>query len=96
MDAISGRGEIQSRPLYELIGELGETHSCCAFQSFFNTILRHHIVHGDVLTDIPDEIKKVYLTEPVVIIDYNCCIRRRVIKIKKSLQLPANARQIVV
>ncbi len=57
--------------LKELIGELGEAHALLRFaaQALFHGVLGHHVVDGDVLADVADEVQEAIVLHPVVVVD---------------------------
>ena len=56
--------------LHELVAELGEGHAFgrVALEALLHGILRHHVVHGDMLADVADEIDEGIVLHPVVVV----------------------------
>src|SRR5690606_25600073 len=57
-------------PLQQLVAEFGKGKSAIPLQSLFDGVLRHHVVHGDVFSDIPDEIQKRKVLQPIVVVHH--------------------------
>ncbi len=56
--------------LQQLVGELGEGHpfTGLAAQSLLHRVFRHHVVDGEVLADVADEVEKGVVFHPVVVV----------------------------
>ena len=84
--------------LKELIGKFCKRHAISTVltsQTTLHRILRHHIVDGDELTDITDEIEEGEFLHPVVVVDENSSIRSITVKIQELGKLLAQALLIV-
>ena len=79
--------------LQQLVRELRERHADRRFaaQTFFNGFLSHHIVNGNMLTDIADKVQERIILHPVVVVYQLRSIRRVRIEIQKLSQLLLNA-----
>ena len=78
--------------LNQLIAEFCEAHA--TFQSVFYRLFCGHVVHGDVLADIPDKVEKAEVFEPIVVVDHLSGIGP--FKVQKALQLRLLAVQVVL
>ena len=78
--------------LDQLIAELGEAEA--AFQAVLHTVLRHHVVHGDMLAHFADKAQKAHVLEPVVVVDELGRVLR-VVEIQEPLQLRLDAGLVV-
>ena len=78
--------------LHQLVGEFGEAHSC--FQAVFHAVLGHHVVHRDVLPDVPNEIEEAEVFEPIMVVDHLRCVVA--CEVQEPLQLRALGRQVVL
>ena len=55
--------------LHELVGEFGERHPFAfAVEAFLYRIFGHHVVHGNQLADVADEIQEGDSLHPVVVV----------------------------
>ena len=56
--------------LEELVREFGERHALLIFaiEALLHRVLSHHIVYGDVLTDVADKGKEAVIFHPVVVV----------------------------
>ena len=57
--------------LKKLVAELGEGHSLARLvgKAFLDGILRHHVVDGDMLSDVTDEIEEGISLHPLIVVD---------------------------
>ena len=57
--------------LQQLVGELGEGHpfTGLAAQALLHGVFRHHVVDGEVLADVADEVEEAVVFHPVVVVD---------------------------
>ena len=58
--------------LQKLVGELGEAEAVASrtVESLLHAVLRHHIVHGDVLSDLTCEVEERKVLHPVVVVHH--------------------------
>ena len=74
--------------LNQLVGELGERHAVAlAVEALLDRVLGHHVVDGDALADVTDEIEERELLHPVVVVDHLCGIRGVRLEIEQFGQL---------
>ena len=78
--------------LNELVAELRETDA--RFLATFDGILGEHVVDGDVLAHVANELEEAHLFEPVVVVDDAGSVRTA--KVQKLLELAALAREVVL
>ena len=84
--------------LQELVGELGERHALgtvLAREATLHRILRHHIVDGDELADVADEVKEREVLHPIVVVDELCVVGSIALEIEELGQLLADALLVV-
>ena len=83
--------------LEELIAELCETQTIASFtvQTFLNAILRHHVVHGDVLTDIANKVEEGITLHPIVVVDEFGTVGSVGLKVEKARELLLDATDVV-
>ena len=83
--------------LKKLVGELGEAESvaCCAVKTLLHRLLCHHIVHGDVLTNLACEIKEGEVLHPVVVVNHLSRIGILALEIQELSHLCLDALLIV-
>ena len=83
--------------LHQLVAELREGHALrrIALQALLDGVLRHHIIDGDVLADIPDEIDKGIILHPVVIVDELGLVGRVGVEVQELAQLGLDPGHIV-
>ena len=84
--------------LEELVGELGERHAfgtVLARKAALHRILRHHIVDGDELADIADEVKERKVLHPVVVVHQLGVVGSIALEVEELGQLLADTFLIV-
>ena len=71
--------------LKELVRELseGKTIACFTVQAFLHRFLRHHVVHRNVLTNVPDEVEELEILHPVIVVHQFCTVGRIAVEIKE-------------
>ena len=78
--------------LHELVAELCERHAVAfAVETFLHRVLRHHVVDGDVLTDVADEMQESVVLHPVVVIDKFSTVRSITVEIEELGELLLDA-----
>ena len=80
---------VEVESLDQLVGEFGERHAVARFarKPFLDRILGHHIIDGDVLAHVADEIQKRHVLHPGVVVDEFRGVRRVGIEIQEPGQL---------
>ena len=83
--------------LQELVGELREaqTITCLTVEALLYRLLRHHVVDGDVFTNITYESEEREVLHPVVVVDELSTVGCIAIKIKEVRELLLDASHIV-
>ena len=84
--------------LQELVGELGERHALgtiLARETTLYRILRHHIVDGDELADVANEVKEREVLHPVVVVDELGVVGSIALEVEELGQLLADAFLVV-
>ena len=69
--------------LDQLVAEFRKAHA--AFQSVLHRVFGGHVIHGNVLADISNEIEEAEVFEPIVVVDYARCIGA--FKVEKAREL---------
>ena len=84
--------------LHELVGELGEGHAFTAFggQSFFDGVLGHHVVDGDVLAYVADEVDEGVVLHPVVVVDEESGVGCVGVEVEEAFELLLDGCYVVV
>ena len=75
--------------LEQLVGELceGESVACFSVEAFFDAVLRHHVVHGDVFSDFACEVEEGEVLHPVVVVHEFRSVRRVGVKVQEVCEL---------
>ncbi len=83
--------------LQELVGKLCEGQSRIALctQTFLHGVLGHHVVYGDVLTDVADESEERIVLHPVVVVHEFGGVGRIAVEVEELGQLLTDAVLIV-
>ena len=83
--------------LEQLIGELGEAQSVAggAIEALLNAVLRHHVIHGNVLAHLTGEVEEGEVLHPVVVVHHLGGIGFLRFKIKELGHLGLDALLIV-
>ena len=83
--------------LNQLVGELGERHAVASFagEALLYRILAHHVVYGDVLTHVADEIEERELLHPVVVVYQLGTVGRVAFEVEELSQLRLDALLVV-
>ncbi len=82
--------------LYQLVREFCEGHAIAfTVEALLDRVLGHHIVDGDVLADVADEVEEGELAHPVVVVDEHCGIATGFFKVEEFLQLLPDASLVV-
>ena len=83
--------------LEQLVGELGERHAHVRIgaEAFLDGVFGHHIVHGDVLADVSDEVEEGVILHPVVVVDQLGGVGRVGVKVEELGQLTLDALLVV-
>ena len=70
--------------LKELVAELGEGHALAGLvgKALLDGILRHHVVDGDMLADVADEIEEGISLHPLIVVDKLGFVRSVRIKVQ--------------
>ena len=76
--------------LEDLVAELGEGDA--GFKPRAHDFLRKHVVHGEVLPVVAEEVDEGHLPEPVVVVEDDAL--PRVLEVEEALQLGADARRV--
>ena len=84
-------------PLQQLVRKLGERHTVLrvAAKALLHRILCHHIVDGNVLAYVADEIKETIVLHPVIVVDKDGVVGRIAVKVEELGKLPLYAFLIV-
>ena len=83
--------------LQQLVAELGERHAVVGIggQTFLDRVLGHHVVDGDVLADVADEVEEAVALHPVIVVDQDGVVGRITVKVQELGQLLADALLVV-
>ena len=82
--------------LHELVGELGERHAVTlAVEALLDRILGHHVVDGDALADVADEVQEGEVLHPVVVVDHACGVGGVRVEVEQLGQLPLDGLLVV-
>ena len=72
--------------LEQLVGEFGERHTFGKFaiETTLHTVFRHHIVHGDALTNFACKIEETIVFHPFVVVHQLGCIGGIAFKVEEA------------
>ncbi len=75
--------------LQQLVGELGERHpfTGLATETLLHGVFCHHVVDGEVLADIADEVEESVVFHPVVVVHQNGTVGDVALEIEELGQL---------
>lgn len=74
--------------LNQLVGEFGERHAVAlAVEAFLHGVFGHHVVDGDALADVADEIEEREFLHPVVVVDQRGGVRGVGVEVEQFGQL---------
>ena len=79
--------------LQQLIAELGERDT--RLHALLHAVLSHHVVDGDMLTDVADEIEEEVVFHPVVVVAYFGPVDG-VVKVEEAFELMLDALYVVL
>ena len=84
--------------LQKLIGKLGKAKSIASLtiQTLLHTILSHHIVDGNMLTNQTSEVEEGEVLHPVIVVNHLSLVRLVAIKVKELAYLLFNSLLIMV
>ena len=79
--------------LQQLVAELGERDA--GLHAFLHAVLGHHVVDGDVLAHVADEIEEEVVLHPVVVVEYLGTVDG-VVEVEEARKLPLDAVDVVL
>ena len=79
--------------LQQLVAELGERDAIVAAETPLHRFLRHHVVHGEVLADVAEEIEEADRAQPVDVVGHARGVARR-LEVEKAFELRADALRV--
>ena len=84
--------------LEQLIGELseGQTVAGLAVETFLHAVLGHHIVDGDVLSDVAHEVEELIVLHPVVVVDQLGLVGLRTVEVEELADLLLDGLLVVI
>ena len=77
--------------LQQLVAELGETDAVVALEAALHRFLRHHVVDGEVLADVAQEVEEADRPQPVDVVATSARRSTTPGEVEKALELAADA-----